>query len=182
MLVHCKPDLELVNQNSSFYFKCQNSCERHTTSIKINLNYIPILVVFVIYYGLNWGGGKNGLPKRPSALAILRMAQNLLSGLLQTETPPGKHPSLIPTLKSSRVAEQPITFIPETFAPRTRNGGFTRGLRHGTDGACQGGWGEWEQGGVEAGVSGCKLSYREWRNSKPTVWYRARYSVSWDKP
>lgn len=85
MLAHCKPDLELVNQNSSFYFKCQNSCERYTTSIKINLNYIPILVVFVIYYGLNCGGEKNGLPKRPSALAILRMAQNLLSGLLQTE-------------------------------------------------------------------------------------------------
>ena len=63
MLVHCKPDLELVNHNSSFYFRCQNSCERYTTSIKINLNYIPILVVFVIYYGLSCGGKKEWPPK-----------------------------------------------------------------------------------------------------------------------
>ena len=57
------------------------------------------------------------------------MAENLLSVLLQIEMPPGKHPSFIPTLKRSQVTKQPITFIPETFALRTRNGCFTRGLR-----------------------------------------------------
>lgn len=74
------------------------------------------------------------------------MAENLLSVLLQTETPPGKHLSVIPTLKRSQVTKQPITFIPETFALRTRNGCVTRGLRHRTDGACQGVGGLWEQG------------------------------------
>lgn len=117
MLVHCKPDLELVNQNSSFYFKCQNSCERYTTSIKINLNYIPILVVFVIYYGLNCGGEKEWPPKEAICPCYPQDGTESAFWPATNRDAPGKHPSLIPTLKRSRVAEQPITFIPETFAP-----------------------------------------------------------------
>lgn len=128
MLVHYKPDLELVNQNSSFYFKCQNSCE-DTTSGKINLNYIPILVVFVIYYGLIVGGKKEWPPKE--AICPCYPQDGTESAFLACYKQAARQASFSHSnLKRSRVAEQPITFIPETLAPRTRNGGFTRGLRH----------------------------------------------------